>query len=171
MSQSPKYIDPMRMAEAKAMLADKLSLSHMDRLGDLLINREGECAFEIAFEVDESGLHVIHGHINTTVQLKCQRCLQEMGYVINAEFHLSPVYTDAQAKSLPTHYEPLMLTENKVLLETLIEDEILLNLPLVAMHDVQECSVVITKQSSSNDDVAPNQPFKILAKFKDRNKH
>ncbi len=69
-----------------------------------------------------------------------------MSYVIDTEFRLSPVLTEAESTNLPTQYEPLITYGRAVsVIEDIIEEELLLCLPLVPKHPQAQCSSKLPK--------------------------
>jgi len=141
----PALIEPLRLAEKSSLLEGQLPLSQMKRITPLLfvgkgVEDKGELAISLQFDIDESRQANIQGRINGEITLVCQRCMQGMTYKIDSTVSLAIVRNEAQAVKLPSHYEPLILDEeSKVSLAELIEDELLLALPAVAVHDIKDC--------------------------------
>ncbi|HVV68913.1 MAG TPA: YceD family protein [Gammaproteobacteria bacterium] len=138
--QLPKYIQPMRMAEQGYILKGHLELSQFTRLADLLADIKGQVSVDLTCGQDQEGLRYIQGNLETTLHLECQRCLKSMDYFLQVAVSLSPVFNEAAGNNLPSRYEPLLLTEDKCELLTLIEDELLLALPLVPKHEPEQCN-------------------------------
>ncbi len=99
----------------------------------------------------------------------CQRCLQPFAYEVTCNFTVSPVNDDKAAKALPEQYDPVMLLDNKINLLELIEDELILSLPQVPMHDLeradhrQQCRELENKVDAVQ---GLSNPFQILQKLK-----
>jgi len=75
------------------------------------------------------------------LRLVCQRCLEPMDVHVTAQPSLGMVRTDLEAERLPPSYEPLQVGDEPVPLVAVIEDELLLALPIVSMHEPQVCPV------------------------------
>jgi uncharacterized protein len=135
----PVHIDPLRMAETGRLLEGGYSLADMDRLHDLLLENSGEVAVSLEFGIDAEGIRYMKGQLQTAVTLECQRCLQAMQAPIDATFSLGLVRNIDAAEQLPSHYEPLLVESDSLFLRDIIEDELLLALPLVAKHDESQC--------------------------------
>lgn len=175
----PVFIDPIRMADTGTYLTGSMTFEHMNRLHEILAepssssqssqsSSSGDVSIELTFGVDVQGYRYIEGHIKTQVALICQRCMQVFNYLIDSKFILSPVSDDVAAKQLPSPYEPLLATE-KMLLSTIIEDEILLNLPVIARHEEGECFLPKTSVVQPTTSVKPGKtdnPFKKLAELR-----
>ena len=85
------------------------------------------------------------------------------------------VWSEDQAKALPADLDPLLVTEERLSLAELLEEELLLALPLVALHD--ECPRPASTGSEPEpegdpDDTQtnPDNPFAVLARLKGRRK-
>lgn len=131
----PKYIQPLRLAEQRASLHGQALLRDFSRLHDVLSDTTGEVSVHLQFGQDNEGVAYITGVLDTVLQLECQRCLKPLPYSLHVEVSLSPVFNEVTSKNLPERYEPLLLDEDQVTLIDMIEDELLLSLPLVAKHE------------------------------------
>jgi uncharacterized protein len=160
------------MAETRRLLEGKIALSEMARLGESLQETQGEAQVSLEFGIDNEGIRFIQGHIQAEVTLQCQRCLETMRYPIDSEFLLGLVRSDREAENLPSHYEPLQVDDEPLFLRDIIEDELLLALPVVAMHPPQACSVELSSTPSPDEaqqdtgESARENPFAALADLK-----
>lgn len=168
----PVHIDPIRMAETRRQLQGHIDLAEMTRLGQSLMDTSGHVEISIDFGIDEEGIRYMHGHIRTQLVLECQRCLEAMNYAINSEFALGMVSSEAEARALPAHYEPLQLDGKPLFLRDVIEDELLLALPIVARHPKEECGVKLNEFDDAPEDTGredtgeKENPFSVLAGMK-----
>jgi uncharacterized protein len=136
----PKYIQPVRMAEQSAVLHGKLDLALFTRLKDLLADNQGWVEVSLQFGKDQEHYKYVCGEIGAKLHLICQRCLKPFDYQLQAEVSLSPTLNEAAANKLPARYEPLLISEDKLLLLTMVEDELLLGLPMAPRHANGECA-------------------------------
>ncbi|MGG8873342.1 YceD family protein, partial [Escherichia coli] len=78
---------------------------------------------------------VLNGDAKVTVTLECQRCGKPFTHQVYAMYCFSPVRSDEQAEALPEVYEPIEVNEfGEIDLLALVEDEIILALPVVPVH-------------------------------------
>jgi uncharacterized protein len=165
----PHQIDPFRLAEAGAQLSGHLPLRQFSRLRDVLADDSGELAVKLNFDTDELGVPIVLGHISATLSLTCQRCLEAFEFPVDAEVALAWVKTTQEADKLPLRYEPYVVDETPLLLNDVIEDELLLALPQIPMHEEADCPASkLLKQGNKMTD-EPEQkanPFSVLAKLK-----
>lgn len=136
----PDIIEPLRLAEKDRLLQGRLAVAKMKRLASSLADTEGEVEVDLQFSLDEGGQPNIQGRLSAQLKLICQRCMQEMTYAANSKVSLAIVNSEALAEKLPDNYEPLLLLSGaEVSLSELVEDELILTLPAVAMHAIDEC--------------------------------
>lgn len=125
---------------------------------------------KMSFSVDAGGMVVLAGEAETTVALVCQRCDAPFAYRIHIHYHFSPVTDEMQIEKLPAAYEPMEIDEfGEVDLLSLIEDELILALPTVPVHDLAQCNVseqdrVFGELPESEHEKKQN-PFAVLAHF------
>lgn len=161
-------VDPYKLAAQHRSLQGALVVANMDRVVKLLAATAGMLAYDVSFTFDEDKLCVVSGDLSVELQLCCQRCLQTFAYSVVSNFVVSPVLID-QAAQLSTTYEPVMLEDGKINLQELLEDELILALPQVPMHDLDNAThAKQCKQIEIKDDMAQDlaNPFQILRELK-----
>lgn len=155
------------------MFQGEVALAEMPRLTEALQDSDGSVTVSLEFGTDAEGIRVMRGRIEADVSLLCQRCLDTMRQHIDNEFALGLVRSETEADALPSHYEPLLLDGKPLFLRDVIEDEMLLALPIVPRHPVDECDARLesgeaeTEQEGSKRD----NPFASLAGLKTDRKH
>lgn len=165
----PKRVDPRKLAEREAKIEGVAAVSAMPRLSSLLANESGEIQVSLSFAVDEQRLRTVSGSARGQVAQTCQRCLEPVSVDVEAEVNLAMVLNEEQAKNLPRYYDPLIVEAEDVELLSLIEDELILSLPLVAYHD--DCSIQTSfgdaDEAARTQENKPN-PFSVLAELKSK---
>ncbi len=167
-SHLPKAVIPEQLAASEEVLTGTLSLSDMPRLASYLQKAEGEVQIKLKFALDEQNFVVIYGKISASLPLLCQRCFKPMIYDLESSFSLSPVNSDAEAERLPESYEPLLKANDLIVILDMIEEELLLVLPLVPMHPSAVCSVKLTVSSDKPELSQKANPFAALKKLKNK---
>ncbi len=164
----PDRIDPARLAEQGARIQGRVALGTMERLAPLLAGEPGEAEVEMAFAVDARGLRTVHGRVRAEVLLTCQRCLEPVPVGIDGEFHLAVVASPTEERRLPEGLEPLDCGPGgTVATAALVEDEILLGLPLVPSHPDSGCGRK-EERRQGQEDVATENPFSVLKEWQDK---
>ena len=136
----PKKIDPIYLCRQApkegTWLQGRVKLATLANLPDELRSQSNTLIeLRLHFTRDENGLGVIKGIIAVEVQLSCQRCLEPMPHQINSSILVSPVTSDSEAKRLPAHYDPLLISDDRLDLSDWIAEELYLALPFVPRHD------------------------------------
>jgi uncharacterized protein len=124
----------------------------------------------VTFDRDEQGKPVVLAKVQVAMQLECQRCLGAMDFPIDLEAELQLVWDEAEAKALPTGREAWIVGEGEADLAAILEEEILLALPVVPKHE-EDC--VPPSLMSSGDEVTSSEeqvknPFSVLADLKSK---
>lgn len=133
----PKQVTPIEWANRGATVEGNIPLSELPRLAGVIADQTGKLQVSLRFDKDIVGIRYIKGMINAEFAVLCQRCLQPFSYTLEIPVSLSPVTNEAAAKRLPESYEPLFVTADEpILLANIIEEELLLSLPLVTKHEV-----------------------------------
>ncbi len=136
----PDKVDLWKLAAAGDRLRGEIPLQRMPRLLSLLSAGAGEVTVALHAGVDESNTRFIAGHLETTVEVVCQRCMSPLRLPLVVDFRLGLIRTESQAVGLSTEYEPLLAPEGGTAMSEWVEDELILALPLAPLHDdVREC--------------------------------
>ena len=135
----PAHIDPMQLAEQGAQLAGVLPLKGMSRLLPACVDDVGEIQIDLQFGRDEGGnVHELRGKIGATVHVACQRCLEPMDLTLETDTRLLLLRAGERADALAPEAEALTVA-GPVSLQALVEDELLLVMPMTPMHPLQAC--------------------------------
>lgn len=163
----PVQVDPYRLAEQGREYDGELPLRQMKRLLPLLVTETGAAAVSLRFGVDEMGVHYLQGTIKVNLDVPCQRCLEAMRCPIEIDLSLGFTGSTAEADRLPGGYEPFIVESVPVVLADIIEDELLLALPQIPMHDLEECPAQdYVEPEEEQDKAGQDNPFQVLADLK-----
>lgn len=165
----PKYFDPRKYAFNEQAFEGYVPLDQFEELSAILASSEGNAFIHLDFRVDEDRRYIATGSLTAQVQVVCQRCLGPVPYDLALDLSLGFVYDEDHAKNLPASYDPVVMTDGEVILANLVEQEIILALPIVAYHEESGCNPTAVKYASSTDDAPDDEkpnPFSILAQLK-----
>jgi len=160
-SDLSQSISPLRLAKARERIVGEIQLASLARLKGILLDNKGKLKYSLAFDYDESGVCTVESTIETRLILECQRCFKPVEVDIYRSSLLGVIDDDDELSSLAKEYEPLQLNEGAITVEELIEDELLLSIPLSALHPVNKCSGTTDLDQVNAD--AKQQPFAGLA--------
>ncbi len=164
----PEQIDPFRLVRQHRILNGALDLRRMERLAPLLYSTDGVASVDLEFGTDDMGVMCVLGHVTAELRFTCQRCMQPMTHAVDAEIALGLVANRNDADRLPTHYEPLIVEQVPTPLLPIIEDELLLLVPIVALHATGECAAPGQPDRMAEPAAQRSNPFAVLAELKSR---
>lgn len=163
----PTQVDPIRFAENATCLQGTLLVKNMPRLCSLLGNDEGTVEVKLEFGKDEQRRPFLKGELIANIVLSCQRCMEPYTFEIKDRFLAGMVSTEEKAKALSDRYEPLLIKEGVLVISDVIEDELILRLPLVPMHEPNVCNVKLPRAVLQAED---DSPFKVIEILKGKTK-
>ncbi|WP_019613350.1 MULTISPECIES: 23S rRNA accumulation protein YceD [Psychromonas] len=165
----PISVDPVRAAQKHLELEARIPKELLSRLAESTISVHSDIDTVFSFDIDKQKLRIFHGKASVAVELICQRCNAPMIYQCEAEFTYCPVHNQEQENNLPDAYESIYYDENgEVNLHQVVEDELILALPQIAKHAIEECQqseFELTFGEIDEEEQRPN-PFEALAKLK-----
>lgn len=126
-------IEPYRFARAGIEMEGDLPVSSLKRLVKMLSDASGSVHLRLSFFMEKgTALVKVNGEVN--VMLECQRCLTSYSTPISLDYTLAVVEHDAAVAELSEGYEPFVLSAAFMSPVDIIEDELLLNVPVVPKH-------------------------------------
>lgn len=164
----PVTIDPIQLAERGAQLSGTLPLKSMPRLAQGSLEGSGDVSVELDFEREEGEqVFVMHGRLRVRLRVTCQRCLEAMDLELEAAPWL--ILTKSGARLDQREGDTDILVADKPLsLSGLVEDELLLALPMVPMHAPDRCPVKVRAAGIAPEPAARSgkNPFSVLGRLK-----
>ena len=158
-----------RSVDNQDKLVGELEPQSFKRVAGAVLEVISKVQYSLEFFKDSDGVMAIEGHCQTQVVMTCERCLGEVKLDVEGEFQLGLVYSDDQAKHLPKHYEPALMDEHgNINPWEIIEDELLLALPMYANHPDDECVIKQPDSPELNEESAEevDRPFDVLKQLK-----
>ena len=167
----PEVLDAWRMVTARRGFEGSVPLASLPRLRDLLLDAEGVALFVLEFDRDSLQVPYVELQVAAQLPLQCQRTLQRFLHPVELRQRLGLFAADkgideeAAQAALPPEYEPLLLAEDGLLRPLdLIEDELILAVPVVAMMPGTEA--LQQDWPAPADEQARAHPFAGLAALK-----
>ncbi len=160
----PHKVDAYRFADNEIALQGTLKIRDMQRLVGYLATDAGDVKVDLAFGVDEQKIRFMRGKFEAHVTLKCQRCLEPFEYPITGRFMLGMVESEEEVDHLPKGYDSVLIREGMLIIPDVIEDELIVSLPLVPMHALVDCKVKLPLEinSEQHEESEKENPFKVI---------
>jgi uncharacterized protein len=167
----PESFDPTVAAREAFAWHGDVPVSDFTRLADLLVSQSGLVRVSLHAGWGAERQPAMTITLAAQLEQSCQRCLQPVTVVIHREHTVAWVADAAVLARLDAldaaeddldadavEYLP-MPDSLRVMTLALVEDELMLSLPIVPMHD--ECALPVTVADSGDE-----HPFAALAKLK-----
>jgi len=141
------------LARKGELLAGKVAVRDLSRLAAETVDGSGTVSWSIQGTMTRLRHPQLNLDVSADLRLACQRCLLPMSYALRSQASLVLTATEESADHIEALLEDesldviVLQEENDPLL--LIEDEVLLNLPLAPVHDVCEAPAVAQETARS----------------------
>jgi uncharacterized protein len=149
---SPPWSKPLdidRLADGEADIDFAVPLAELPRLRSQLASVEGLVRGRVHF-TRESGLVVAGLTVSGAATLACQRCLQPMTEPVDSSVRVALITAEADASRVPEHLEPVLALGGRITVGELVEEELLLALPIVPLHaQASECAGPVDAPAAS----------------------
>jgi len=153
----PEQIDAIRLADEGGRLCGELAAGGLHRLREL--SRSGTfpepVVVDLSFERTGHGVRMMRGIIRTTVEAICQRCLQPVAIDVTARPFVVLQVAGEEPAVGPEEADTLVV-EGPLLLNELAEDELLLAMPMIPMHEEGSC--IAPKRRGEAPPGSPDKP-------------
>lgn len=165
----PATVDAIRAADRELVLDERMPVTRFLRFTSCLADGSGEVRAHMAFGRDERGARCLQVILQAEVMLMCQRCLDSMRYPVNIENRFTLLMDEAASEELAEGEDWLLVTEEGLSLREVLEDELILSLPIVPRHAIgdSECRGVETVLDTEvYAGPEKENPFAVLAALK-----
>jgi len=134
----PVEVDPRRFCRDSQSWETQSEVSAFPRLAHEFT--QGALFCRVTGQADQRGGMSVRLEISGEVMLTCQRCLDDMRYPVRIDRTLNLARNESELERLDAlpDGEAILVAEVMDLVD-LVEDEVLLSLPLAAMHAEGEC--------------------------------
>ncbi|WP_372524131.1 DUF177 domain-containing protein [Sulfuricaulis sp.] len=167
----PATIDPIQLAARGARLTGTLPLKSMPRLAQTCLDGSGDVFVDLSFERGEGEkVLLMRGTLRVSLRATCQRCLEGMDLRIEASPWLLLLRPEEGRDRLDDEAD-ILVTDKPLSLSALVEDELLLALPMVPTHELSECPGKVYVRKEMGDgrqqtDGEKKNPFAVLDRLK-----
>ena len=162
------FIDSLDFARNGQIIRGEVQVAELPRLLDVLENTRGVLSYTVQGLEDKHGIPALDVSITGSCQLRCQRCLGGLDYTIKLDTRLllrNQASLDALdgnvAGGEEEEFDSILADAHLDVLD-LLEEEILLSLPIAPKHDLGACRAT----DSENAQEEEQHPFAVLAKLK-----
>jgi len=156
-------INSIEFARKALEFHDTIVVSQFSRLHDALSSNESVLDWQLQGEVNSEGKPVLHLHVQGSLNLTCQRCLEplEFNLNVNSDFIVVANEADLPPEDEDVDERDYLVADAQMQVAELIEDEVLLALPYAPKHDFGSCGA-----SGNVDELKKPNPFAVLQSLK-----
>ena len=168
----PIYIDIRKVFDLESVFEGSCSLERLPRFAGCLASLDGEVSGKLQFFRSEADLRVILGSVSATVEVICQRCLEPLSLHLVDTIQLALVESESQIDSLEAQWDPWMIDGPRITIASLLEEQLILCMPLVNYHADDRCVEALEYQKQrepreyNNGERAVQNPFEVLKVLK-----
>lgn len=156
------------MVSARRSFAGSLPVASLPRLCEALADASGTVTFVLDFDRDSLQASYVDVRAQTSLSICCQRTLEPFAMPITVSTRLGLIRQESEEAGLPPDCEPLLVpADGRLNPADVIEDELLLALPLVAINPDSSLPDVVTPAESA-DDGDRTSPFAMLRELKNK---
>jgi uncharacterized protein len=156
-----KLCDISALADAGSEIRFDMAIADLERLRPVLASPEGRVRGMAKFD-RLRGRPVAQLQFSAQLQLRCQRCLETMPVELEGGSLVHLVESEAAAQGLPEDAETLLAPEGKLSLGNLVEEDLLLSLPIAPRHESGNCGAAQAPVEDGNDAQQVQRPFAAL---------
>lgn len=168
--QMPEIVNFVHQVEINRTLEGGYPLTKLKRLQEVLMAATDQEDVQVTAKIEfchSVGFASIKGRVSATLLVACQRCLKPMEIDVEGRFKFALVDSEEEIELLPDEFEPYLLEGEEQSIIDLVEDELLLSLPMVTMHDDTCSAVMVGQQKNIAAQKEAAHPFAALKNLKD----
>jgi uncharacterized protein len=166
MTALPEIVDAWRSVTARRRFEGSIRVRDMPRLRESLARDDGSIRYELEFGRDELQVPYLQLSAEGRLPLECQRTLEPFELEVSIHERLGLIAREEDEAALPPGYEPLLTPSGELKLADVIEDELILALPVVPLKPGSETENEVAWSTAPPDDASG--PFAELARLKKR---
>ena len=135
----PARVNHRKLATEKRKIEGTLSPKSLERLNDAVMGVNGEVEVSLSFRRGRNRSGLMVGSATARVLLECQNCMNEFEFVLEATYRHNLVQDEEQLAALEEDLDGIVCPSEMVQIAELVEDELLLALPMVPRHEDGQC--------------------------------
>ena len=166
MTALPESVDAWRMVQTRRSFQGTLPLAALSRLRGSLAADDGVVAFDLEFGKDDFGVAHLRVRAEATLPLTCQWTLETFGLPVHVDTRLGLITQEADEAGLPSGYEPLLTSDGQLKLADVVEDELILAVPVVPVKPGAPEQARVFGDMDEPQDEGQANPFAVLQKIK-----
>jgi uncharacterized protein len=161
------FINSLDFARNGRRISGEVKVAELPRMLDMLEDSRGILSYAVQGGVDKQGTHFLDVNVAGQCRLRCQRCLNGMDYPVQLDTRLLlrdqaslDTLDDKVSGGEDEEFDSILADPHLDVLD-LLEEELLLSLPIAPKHEVGTCQAADGENRHEE-----RHPFAELAKLK-----
>ncbi|WP_444998539.1 YceD family protein [Aliikangiella sp. IMCC44359] len=168
-SQQNSCIQPKKLANKQGEIRFNWPVSDFQRLSGLLYTDKGHISIVINADYDEQERCILQTAITADLTLECQTTFEPIAYRVEKEVVFCTVVQESEFAEIE-EYEPVLVEDGVLDIKQVVEDELILSVPLVANKPAEEVNQKMSfgelDEAKIAEEKKASNPFSVLKNLK-----
>jgi len=169
-SQQNEGLYPVKLASKGGEIRYNWAVKDFERLSDLLLNDSGAVKVHIEGLFDHQKRCLLKTRIQADLTLECQTTFEAIEFKLDRNVTFCSVTSEEQFAQVEKEFEPVMAVDGWLDIKQIIEDELILSLPVVANKPADELKSAMQfghiDEGQADAEKAKANPFSVLSDFR-----
>jgi len=137
-------VNSIELARNGASLSGRIAVEKLSRLQDLLSSNDGMLEYSLTGKQGDNGRLYLVCVVKGVLHIRCQRCLDALDYPVSLESELELAEGEPSLTVLVNEEDlaDAIPADTELDVLALVEDEVLLDLPIAPMHASDDCKAI-----------------------------
>ena len=127
----PESLSASQALTREEQVSGVVSASGLERVASMAIPGQDDLDVCLAFHRDAARQGWLDGTIRGRLSLECRICLQAFAWPFEARVNLALAHSEAEEERLMERAESYLVVDDRVMLHEVVEDEVLLTVPMM----------------------------------------
>lgn len=169
-SQENSSIQPNKLAKKNGEVKFNWPVSEFERLCEMLFDDSGKVRVSVKAHFDHQQRCLLEAEICADLTLECQTSFEPINFPLAHKVTYCTVVSETQFAQVEQEFEPVMVEDGLLDIKQVIEDELILSLPIVANKPVDELQQKMSygelDEAAIEAEKAAKNPFSVLENLK-----
>lgn len=162
----PNKVSAASVLTHRHEFSGELAVKSLPRLIEAIASDQGQIKASLVTDRD-SGFARLHGRLEGELGMSCQRCGKRYVWPLQATVDLRLVFSEREEQAALQGSEPYLVENDELPLREMVEDEVLLALPMLTRCKTCENAVAaapskVRRNTGQVPESATNKPFAAL---------
>lgn len=169
-SQQNSSIQPNKLANKNGEIKFSWKISEFKRLCEMLLDDSGDVKVRITAHFDHQKRCLLEAEIQADLTLECQTSFEAIHFELAHNTTYCTVANESQFAEVEQDFEPVMVEDGLLDIKRVVEDELILSLPIVANKSIDELQQKMSygelDEAAIEAEKAAKNPFSVLENLK-----